>query len=150
MTTPQPNASPPPAMNEDEVLDYTHQKRVEIVNALTEKGVPKDDPKVLGALLQTLDGMDRSALGKKRIKVEEKANATQEQASGIIAQLLQKVTSANPYEVQNAPARIAPTLPAAVPPPSLVEGETATVAPQQNYDSFVAQGAPSGGRLDEA
>jgi hypothetical protein len=133
---------------DDEILAHSHELRKRIVKTITKDGtqIPVEDPRQMAALLQTLDGMDRQALGNKRIKVEEKANQTQEQAAGMIAQLLQKVTSQKPFEAIDVPAhevRPAPQLPAEVPPPRLVEGETATVAPQQDYDTFVAQTSPN-------
>lgn len=132
--------------DDDSILAHSHELRKRIVNTLTDDGtkIPVADPRQMAALLQTLDGMDRQALGNKRIKVEEQANKTQEQAAGLIAGLLQKVTSQKPFEAVGVVAREVPTLPADVPPPRLVEGETATVAVQQDYDSFVAQTSPLG------
>lgn len=147
MSNPQGQAAGAAEVSEeDRVLDFTQQKREAILEALMPKGVAQvADPKMLALTLQTLDGMDRSALGKKRIKVEEQGNATQEAAAGIIAQLLQRTTSTKPFEVidvASRQARPAPMLGTDVPPPRLVEGETATVAPQQSFESFTA-GAPS-------
>lgn len=129
---------------DDEILAYSHQLRKKIVRDITDNGtkVPLDDKVRMTALIQTLDGMDRQALGNKRIKVEEKAGQSREQMAGTIAQLLQQVTGHRPFEVVEVEAREAPTLPAEVPPPRLAEGETATVAPQQDYDTFMAQNSP--------
>jgi hypothetical protein len=145
--------------SDDEILAHSHELRKRIVKTITKDGtqIPVEDPRQMAALLQTLDGMDRQALGNKRIKVDEKANQTQEQAAGMIAQLLQKVTSQKPFEldvldVEAREVRAAPQLPADVPPPRLVEGETATVALQQDYDTFVAQTSPmlSGERSNDS
>lgn len=132
---------------DDDILAYSHRLRKKIVCDLTDNGtkVPVGDKAQMTALIQTLDGMDRQALGNKRIKVDEQANRTQEQSAAMIAQLLQKVTSRNPFEVLDVEAReVRPTpqLPSNIPAPRLVEGETATVAVQQDYDTFVAQTSP--------
>lgn len=130
--------------SDDDILASAHDMRKRIVNKLTNNGtaIPVDDRAQLAALIQTLDGMDRQALGNKRIKVEEAANRTQEEAAGLISQLLQKVTSQKPFEATDVVAREVPALPASVPAPTLVDGETATTAPQQDYDSFQAQFSP--------
>lgn len=134
---------------DDQILASTHELRKRVVSTLTKNGteIPVSDPKQMTALLQTLDGMDRQALGNKRIKVDEAANKTAEQNAYMIASLLQQVTSKKPFEVMDAAARERrepPTLPADVPAPQLVEGETATAAPSQDYESFMAPNSPNG------
>lgn len=130
--------------SDDDILARSHELRKRIVCTLTKDGtqIPVADPRQMQVLVQALDGMDRQALGNKRIKLEEQVNKTQEEAAGLIGALLQRVTSQKPFEAIDVIAREAPTLPASVPPPRLVEGETATAAPQQDYDSFVAQTSP--------
>lgn len=135
-------------MNDDQALAYTQGLRKQIISTLTKGGtqLPVADRAQMQIILQAADGLDRAALGNKRIKVEEQANKTQEQAAGVIAELLQKVTSHKPFEVIDAEARVVrevPMLPAEVPPPRLVEGETATVAPQQDYETFTSQHSPN-------
>lgn len=143
------SSTPEPVVREsdDEILTHSHELRKRIVNKLTNNGtaIPVDDRAQMTALIQTLDGMDRQALGNKRIKVEEQANRTQEQAASTIASLLQAVTAQRPFE-QAIPvvAREVPTLPATVPPPQLVEGETAVTAQQHDYDSFQRLISPDG------
>ena len=123
------------AESEDDILDYVHGQRKRILDHVMGQKVP-DDPKMIGIALQTLDGMSRDALGKKRIKVDEKTNATAEAASGIIAQLLRQASGGTPFQTDKPVHRPDVVLPADVPPPSLVEGETATVAPQGSFDDF--------------
>lgn len=138
---------PPPTVpgpvDDDAILDYTHAKRTDIVNALAPNGVvPIADPKQLGALLQTLDGMDRTALGRKRLKVEEGGNALQEQASKVIAELLTRMSGASssskwgedPGGTKGLPPL--PVLPASIPPPVMVAGETTIGSIQGSYENF--------------
>ncbi len=131
------------AESEDEILEYVHGQRKRILNAVMGEKIP-DDPKMIGIALQTLDGMSRDALGKKRIKVEEQGNATAEQATGIISELLRKATGLAPFEAAQPVSRPPVQLGGDVPPPTLVEGETATVAPQGSYESFTSNSAKSG------
>lgn len=127
--------------DDDQILQFTQGKRQEIVSKLTAKGIPTDDSKQMQALLATLDGMDRVALGKKRIKADEGlAGANQAMAAGVIATLLQRAGSAGvrPFEVLDAPPRTPPVLGSEIPDPVLVKGETDTVTQQMSYEAFQA------------
>jgi len=134
----QPTTSASPAETEDQILDYVHEQRKRIVDAVIPIASPvTNDPKMLGIALQTLDGMSRDALGKKRIKVEEQTNASQEAATGLIATMLRRMGDIKPFQSATPQPRSAPvTLPSDLPPPVLVEGETATIAAQSDYESF--------------
>lgn len=127
--------------DDDQILQYTQGKRQEIVSKLTAKGIPTDDSKQMQALLATLDGMDRVALGKKRIKADEGiAGANQAAAAAVIATLLQKAGSAGmrPFEAVDVIPRTPPTLGSDIPEPVLVKGETDTVTQQMSYEAFQA------------
>jgi hypothetical protein len=134
MTTPQT----PAVSAEDQVLDYTQEKRMRIV----EEFIPSDgkpitqDLKLLALTLQAMDGMDRAALGKKKIKVEEEGNKTQEQAAGLIAEILAKANSIS--HGTPMPGRQAPSLPPEVGAPTLIAGETDVGPRQRSYDEFTA------------
>lgn len=128
-------------MSEDEVLQYTHGVRKAIVDKITDNGqkIPAEDPKLLHTILATLDGMDRSALGRKKIQSEEKlAGANQAMAAGIIATVLQQVGSGHnlPFTSAEGIERAIPVLGNDVPEPVLVDGEIDTNAPQQSFESF--------------
>jgi len=128
--------------SDDSVLDYTQTKRLEIVDKLTAGGIPVTDNDQMNTLLKTLDGMDRVALGKKRIKADEGlASANQAMAATVISELLRKANSGGvkPFVVENAVERPTPVLGNEVPPPVLVEGETDVLAPQMSYDTFMAK-----------
>lgn len=130
---------------EDETLQYTLDMRRRIVKEMTSTNIPISDPKSMGILLQTLDGMDRSALGQKKIKSEENiAGANQAMAATIIAELLQKSSSVGvkPFAVANPQPRPAPTLPADIPDPVLVEGEIGVSPPQLSYETFTKKYSP--------
>ena len=123
---------------DDQVLDFVQGKRREMVDKLTEQGVPTDkDGGYL--LLSALKDMSTTALGKKRIKTDEKIGANQAAAAGLIAQVLSKTRTLKPYEVDGGVAdRVAPELGGDLPTPELIPGEMDTNPPQLSYDTFMA------------
>lgn len=131
---------------EDQDLQFAQGVRKKLVGDLTKTGMPQDKESRM-ILLQALDGMDRSALGRKRIKVEEDAGKNQAQFSGVIADLLRQQ---NPNaaviasQASGAVSRPAPVLGSEVPDPILVEGETSTANSQLTYDSFISKMQPEG------
>lgn len=130
---------------EDEVLDYTQQKRVELVHALRikdEKGesIPPQDPKHIAAYLATLDGMDRAALSKKRIQADTDIGNTQAQSAAMIAELLRDPRAARMGIGQRSDV---PALDADIAPTRILEGELVTGTQTDSYDSFMTrQGTP--------
>ena len=128
-----------PVMDDDQILDYTQGKRVEIVKALTKQEIPTD-PETARILLQTLDGMDRGALGRKRLKIEDKAADNAGNGAAIVAaffkargQYQQPVVD---VDAQMVGGRVPPTLGADIPDPELVEGELSQVAQQMSFEQF--------------
>lgn len=73
-------------VDDDEVLNYTHAVRKQLVEYLIEDGPPTDQKKQT-VLLAALTDMDRAALSKKKIKVEEGLGSAQAQAAEAIAML---------------------------------------------------------------
>lgn len=135
-----------PAVNEDcaddLALNLTQQVRHQIIATMTHKGVPVSDPEAMTILLKTMDGMDKVALGKKRIKVDEgTANAGQAAAAAIIARVLQAASNASnkPYTSTVPVNREIPTLSLDVPRPMLVSGEIDIAPTQMTYDVFMAE-----------
>lgn len=122
-------------MTEDQVLLYTRSKRMELANKLTEKGVPTEK-ETASVLLQTLDGLDRSSLTRLRIKADEQANKNNGQSAAIIAEVLNRIGSSRPYEMNGVCRREIPQLPNDIPSPEVVEGELDTNPIQMDYDSF--------------
>ena len=128
-------------LNLDEVdLDYTRSKRRAIVDKLTDKGIP-DDPEALNIILKTLDGIDRPALVKMRIKADEGISNQQATSAAALAQLYMNPKSKQrPVEIVDLGAddvRQIPELPQDLVAPSILPGEL-DVSPQQDtYDSFM-------------
>lgn len=124
----------------DADLDFVRHYRKKIVNKIFEKGVP-ENPDDLRLGMLALADMDRAALGRKRIKIEEKANASQEHAAAIIGQLLMKATIGGntPFKVATPIERELPLLGNDIPEPITVPGEMSTEIINDNYDSFMAR-----------
>ncbi len=125
-------------LTEDEVILYTRQKRMQLANDLTQQGAPKDKDSQC-VLLATLDGLDRSALGRLKIKAEERANANNASAAALIAQVLNEIGSTKIYEFQTTVIREIPRLPDSIPKPDIVEGELETNPQQIDFETFTKQ-----------
>ena len=125
-------------VSEDKILAFTHAKRMFIVEQMLASGKLPEDPAEKKVLLNALDGMDKAALGRKRIKVEEKTNTSMAQAAALIAHVLNAPGVNQAYKASAPVQREAPTLPSDVPPPVLVEGETSVVQNSRNYETFMA------------
>lgn len=134
------NLSSMPAIeqSEDSILTFTHMARMQAVAKLTETGIPTEDPKKMGAFLTTLADMDRAALGRKRLKTEEKLGNAQALAAGAIAEVLRKTNNGRIWEALEPVDRKAPTLGGDIPEPELVPGEIDTGTRRDvTYDSFM-------------
>ena len=130
-------------MTDDEVLNYVQQQRKNIVDVLTKDGVPKD-PEDVKVLLGALKDMSGQAIQKKRLKIDEKHNANQEEATQLISQMLDMVSqnshgSHKHVHVIEHTARPIPCLPDDFEKPVLVEGETSTTISTMDYDSFMSK-----------
>ena len=123
---------------EDDVLAFTHSKRKIIIDHMLKGGVP-EDPALTKVILSALDGMDKAALTRKRIKVEEKQSNNQEQAAALIAKLLVASSDRRPSDNLSIAAFIAPVLGMDIPNPILVVGEAGGGCEQQTYETFIAK-----------
>lgn len=138
------DAVAPQLPNEDEVLAFTHQQRLSMLGKVLKDGAVPEDPSMAKVAVSLLKDMDAMALGRKRIKADEKIADSQEAAAGLISRVLTAAAATRPYQLRNPSdviARPAPQLGSEVPPPLLVEGETAVVSAPETYESFVARAA---------
>jgi len=120
----------------DVTLDYTHNKRLELVEALA-PNIAKDDPKVIGHYLKALGDMDKAAMGKRRLGIEEAAQESNEAEARASAELLRAMKrDMFALPVGEAPPRAAPTLSTDIPIPELVPGETEIGVEAMTYDGF--------------
>ena len=130
---------------EDLDLEYTKAHRVKIIEALSadSKNVLAD-PKMANVYLSALADMDKVALGKKRIKSDDKKNDNAAQAAAMLAILL------NDSNIRNAGRgtlpvveRVIPQLPDDHPTPKVIPGELDLHPSPLNFKTFKAAYADS-------
>lgn len=120
-------------LDDDAALEYTQGIRKRLVEDIVSAGMPtaEDNRKIL---LQTLKDIDSNALGKKKIKADEKATQGLQGMSSLVAEMLTKVaTSGTGISVD----RELPVLGADVPDPILVPGETGGNDGGLDYDAIM-------------
>lgn len=123
--------------NDDSVLDYSQRQRKKLIDDLTRKGMPadKDSQQVL---LTALAGMDKVAISKKRLKVEEGTKDAAQQGMELAMLVLKQIKGTNPHLAQpnqpnpNANGVKEPVLPA----PDLVPGQTNIGHEIETYEEF--------------
>ena len=121
----------------DNDLEYVRRKRVEVIEKLTEKGIP-DDNESVSLLLGALNDMDRTSIGKKRIKVEADSIAINKQASELIASIYSQPNSKRiGFEDIDVVAVAIPSVEGKLPTVELLPGEMAVGAVQVDYDGFM-------------
>lgn len=88
-----------PNMSDDEVLDFTQSLRRRLIDVITEGGVkmPVDKDSV-DILLRSAGDMDRAAIGKKRLKAEDKNAEADRVAAAALARIYAQSTNINPFE----------------------------------------------------
>lgn len=126
----------------DGILNYTQQLRRTIVKELVQHGIPVTDETRMKMLNDTLNGLDRAAIGTKRIAADEKANDKNLAAAAALAQAilknpitatLHKVESGNVIEGECRGPVLDDNL---IPPPKLVPGETDIGHHRENFAEF--------------
>ena len=132
-----------PLESEESMLVYAQSKRKDFIEQILklEKGVPA---KASGqkVLFDALNQMETTALGRMRIKVDDKQAANTELAAKLIASVLTgihgKTINGNSNVIIPNNYK-APSLPEHIAPPILVPGEIDSNAGHEDYDSFIAR-----------
>jgi hypothetical protein len=128
-----------PTQREDPVdldLEYTRSKRRQIIDKLTEKGVPESEETV-SLLLTALNDMDRTSLGKKRIKVDSDMSANNKAAADLIANIFNMPDSKKLGMGQGVGS--IPSVEGLLPQVELIEGEMRVGVSLLDYDTFMAE-----------
>lgn len=86
----------------DEDLQYTRAIRKRIVENLISEKLPdnEEDRKYLATML---DGIDRSALSKGKLKIEDKNANNQERVASLVASVLGKINNNDLHQFTNLP-----------------------------------------------
>lgn len=123
---------------ENDDLDYTRKIRRKIIDEqMDAKSVEARDYKLV---LAALDGIDRQALTKMRIKSDEGMSNAKAQAAAALAELFMNPNMKKAGEVLDLGAdspRTIPELPLDLPVPALVDGELDAGGTAENYNSFM-------------
>lgn len=124
--------------SEESILAYAQSKRLSVLETILNKGVPE---KAAGqkVVFDALKDMEAAALGRLRIKIDEKHNANSEIAAKLIAEVLTGIHGKMKIEPIPIERFVPPSLPDHIPKPVLVPGEIDMVAGSEDYDSFVAR-----------
>ena len=121
--------------DEDNDLDYTKEIRKTLVRHLTKDSKMPEETKQQKILLQALDGIDRAALSKLKIKSDEGASTTAN-AALIIAALFNDPRTTAYGKVSNS-TREPPEFDVNIKPTTLVEGELDLIGGNDSYEAFV-------------
>lgn len=123
----------------DQDIEYVRGKRKEIINFLTKDGVPNDDGRI-SLLLGALTDMDRTSLGRKKIKVESDAAANNKQAADLIASIFNQPNSKQlgMNAIDGAMGSI-PSVEGRLPQVEVLPGEMAVNPPQLDYNTFMSK-----------
>ena len=123
----------------DQDIEYVRGKRKEIINFLTKDGVPDDDGRI-SLLLGALTDMDRTSLGRKKIKVESDAAANNKQAADLIASIFNQPNSKQlgMNAIDGAMGSI-PSVEGRLPQVEVLPGEMAVNPPQLDYNTFMSK-----------
>ena len=123
----------------DQDIEYVRGKRKEIINHLTKNGVPDDDGRI-SLLLGALTDMDRTSLGRKKIKVESDTAANNKQAADLIASIFNQPNSKQlgMTAIDGAIGSI-PSVNDRLPQVEVLPGEMAVNPPQLDYDTFMGK-----------
>ncbi len=122
----------------DQDLEYVRIKRKGIIDHLTKTGVPDDDERI-SLLLGALNDMDRTSLGKKRIKVDSDASTNNKQAADLIANIFNMPDSKKLGLAKiNGIMGTIPNPDSQLPTVEVLPGEMAINPPQLDYNAFMS------------
>lgn len=111
-------------------LEFTQTVRERIVNKLTMNDEIPSDPDAQAFLMKALDGIDRAALAKARLKQDDKS---QSNTANIIAEMLRK------HRVGNGTNNVGftPVLDSSLIELNIVDGETSIGSSNLRYDDLM-------------
>jgi hypothetical protein len=128
-------------LSDEEVLLYTQRKRKELVEDVTQRGMPADNKDRL-TLLAALDGMDRAALAGKKIESKEKTSSADREAQYLIAKLHGNLQGRDPFKVDPADGQVVANRQlhldeSGLDPLVVAPGETEVGIMQENAQTFL-------------
>lgn len=125
-------------LDDERRLNLTQSTRENIVSQIMKDGKIPEDKEDRQFLMAALDGLDRTTLGKARIKTDSQANKNNQETAGLVAQLLSKVVPGAIQKTQQVVQRNAPVLDGQY-EILTVSGETDIGSEELTYDTFMAK-----------
>lgn len=120
-------------IEDKKILENCISVRENIVSAMTVKGIPSDvDDRAF--LLNALNGLEKVALTRARLKNEDKANDIASNANAIVASLLTRLPNLNTDIIEGA---VVPVIDTSLMPISLAPGENKIGVESFDYDQMV-------------
>lgn len=134
-------STPSPRMTDDEILSFTQTTRKQLVDQITQNGMP-DDPKDRTALLHALSDMDQTAINNKRLGAQQKTADADRMALLMIAKMNQAIGNRNPFalpEGQTVESGAVELDESRLPEVTPVEGEMDIGISTLTYDEFMRE-----------
>ncbi len=120
---------------EDDDLEYTKAIRKNLVSHITKDNKMPEETKQQLVLLQALDGIDRAALSKLKIKSDEGASTAQN-AALLLAAIFNDPRTKTIGLVENS-NRVPPEFDTNITPTVLVAGELDLTSGNDSYEAFL-------------
>lgn len=128
---------PPQDLRDDDgLLDFTTRRRLSFLDSITLDN--STDPKVMSLYLKGLDGIDKTATFRKRLKVDEQQAETDKEVSTHLGTMLRRMGSTNPFTVEAQQKRMRDFDEAEheLPAVEFVPGETHMGTENESYADF--------------
>lgn len=126
-------------LTDDEIIRLTQGQRKKLLDHYTEKGIPNSIEEQ-EALMKLLADMDRTALGNKRVKTDEKLAGTNELVAQAITDVIKHFGGKDPFANNDRPITFdqapEPDL-KLLPPANPVPGEMTIGIESHDFNEFV-------------
>lgn len=132
----------PSLETDEEILKYALNTRIKIVHNLTVGSVIPTEDSDKRFLNDNLAALERTAIARQRVKLEEKAVDNTGGAAALITAVLQQAAGINFNQGMVPGNRPPPRLDDSI-TIDLIPGETSTAQSTQNYDDFMKKSAQS-------
>lgn len=123
-------------LTDDEVLNYTQDIRKRFVDEIVKDKLPVDDKGTAGLMLQALADMDRTAIGKKKIVIEQGQSESDRMVANALAQLAQNPNLPDLFSAHGKGVIIDADV-SRLPQIDHVPGQDAVGIEDRNYDGFI-------------
>ena len=124
------------SFEENSILRKTTSIRLAIVDNLVSQGLPSD-PAAITLLTDSLSNLEKVAIGRLRVKSQDKQTDAVANTKNIVANLLDALNRNKGKAHSDITEEPVAKLPDSIPEPVLVPGETSTTRENMDYSSFM-------------